>query len=64
MVGPNSAVVTRRSRPNLVRPVVFQRFSSLPTEGDRLDELLYVGLTRATTELVVIAPPALAGRLG
>ncbi len=36
----------------------------LPTEGDRLDELLYVGLTRATTELVVIAPPALARRLG
>jgi hypothetical protein len=36
----------------------------LPTDGDRLDELLYVGLTRATTELVVIAPPALALRLG
>jgi hypothetical protein len=36
----------------------------LPTEGDRLDELLYVGLTRATTELVVIAPPELARRLG
>jgi hypothetical protein len=36
----------------------------LPTDGDRLDELLYVGLTRATTELVVIAPPALARRLG
>jgi hypothetical protein len=35
----------------------------LPTEGDRLDELLYVGLTRATTELVVIAPPTLARRL-
>ena len=35
----------------------------LPTEGDRLDELLYVGLTRATTELVVIAPPALARRM-
>jgi hypothetical protein len=35
----------------------------LPTEGDRLDELLYVGLTRATTELVVIAPPELARRL-
>ncbi len=35
----------------------------LPTEGDRLDELRYVGLTRATTELVVIAPPGLAGRL-
>jgi hypothetical protein len=36
----------------------------LPTVGERLDELLYVGLTRATTELVVIAPPELAGRLG
>ena len=36
----------------------------LPTEGDRVDELLYVGLTRATTELVVIASPELAGRLG
>ncbi len=35
----------------------------LPIEGDRLDELLYVGLTRATTELVVIAPPELARRL-
>jgi len=35
----------------------------LPTEGERLDELLYVGLTRATTELVVIAPPELARRL-
>jgi superfamily I DNA/RNA helicase len=35
----------------------------LPTEGDRLDELLYVGLTRATTELVMIAPPVLARRL-
>ena len=36
----------------------------LPTAGERLDELLYVGLTRATTELVVIAPPEVAGRLG
>jgi UvrD-like helicase C-terminal domain len=36
----------------------------LPTAGERLDELLYVGLTRATTELVVIAPPELARRLG
>jgi hypothetical protein len=36
----------------------------LPTEGERLDELLYVGLTRATTELVVIAPPELVRRLG
>jgi hypothetical protein len=35
----------------------------LPTEGEFLDQLLYVGLTRATTELVVIAPPALVARL-
>ena len=31
--------------------------------GQQLDELLHVGLTRATTKLVVIAPPALARRL-
>jgi hypothetical protein len=36
----------------------------LPTEGERLDELLHVGLTRATTELVAIAPLELARRLG
>jgi hypothetical protein len=35
----------------------------LPETGVRLDELLYVGLTRATTQLVVIAPPGLAPRL-
>jgi superfamily I DNA/RNA helicase len=35
----------------------------LQSEGDRLDELIYVGLTRATTDLVVIAPPGLARRL-
>lgn len=35
----------------------------LRTEGERLDELLYVGLTRATTELIVIAPPELAAQL-
>jgi superfamily I DNA/RNA helicase len=35
----------------------------LPVVGERLDELLYVGLTRATTELVMIAPPELARRL-
>lgn len=29
----------------------------------RLDELLYVGVTRATTGLTVIAPPGLMGRL-
>jgi len=37
--------------------------AELPVVGDRLDELLYVGLTRATTELVVIAPQELAQRL-
>jgi hypothetical protein len=35
----------------------------LPVDVSRLDELIYVGLTRATTQLVVIAPPALAARL-
>lgn len=35
----------------------------LPQDGERLDELLYVGLTRATTHLVVIAPPGLAARM-
>ncbi len=36
----------------------------LPETGERLDQLLYVGLTRATTQLVVIAPPELSQRLG
>jgi hypothetical protein len=35
----------------------------LPEDIGRLDELLYVGLTRATTHLIAIAPPALAARL-
>ena len=35
----------------------------LPEDGGRLDELLYVGLTRATTHVVAIAPEALAKRL-
>jgi hypothetical protein len=35
----------------------------LPADVPRLDELLYVGLTRATTQLIVIAPPVLAARL-
>jgi hypothetical protein len=39
-----------------------------PREGesaraDRLDELLYVGVTRATTGLTVIALPGLMARL-
>jgi ATP-dependent exoDNAse (exonuclease V) beta subunit len=33
-----------------------------PRKGERLDELLYVRMTRATTELVVITPPRLAKR--
>ena len=45
----------------LERPVIV--LVELPEERVRLDELLYVGLTRATTELIVIAPPALAARL-
>jgi len=35
----------------------------LPEDIGRLDELLYVGLTRATTHVVVIAPEDLAERL-
>jgi len=35
----------------------------LPEAADRLDELLYVALTRATTQLIVIAPPALTALL-
>ena len=43
-------------------PVVI--LCELPESADRLDQLLYVGVTRATTQLVVIAPPKLAQRLG
>ena len=35
----------------------------LPEDAGRLDELLYVALTRATTHVVAIAPEGLAGRL-
>ena len=52
---------TIRRFKGLEREVVV--LAELPTEGDRLDELLDVGLTRATTELVAIAPPVLARRL-
>ncbi len=45
----------------LERPVIV--LVELPASATRLDELLYMGLTRATTELVVIAPPELAARL-
>ena len=46
--------------------VVFEtvrRFKGLERPVVVLVELLYVGLTRATTQLVVIAPPELVGRL-
>ena len=45
----------------LERPVVV--LVELPEMRTRLDELLYVGLTRATTQLIVIAPSGLAGRM-
>ena len=35
----------------------------LSPDARRLEQLLYTGLTRATTHLTVIAPPALVGRL-
>ena len=35
----------------------------LPEDAGRLDELLYVGLTRATTHVVAVAPEGLARRL-
>ncbi len=52
---------TVRRFKGLERPVVV--LCELPDEGERLDALLYTGLTRATAHLVVIAPPGLAGRL-
>lgn len=45
----------------LERPVVV--LCELPDTADRLDQLLYTAFTRATTQLIVIAPPALAERL-
>ena len=45
----------------LERPVVV--LCELPETADRLDQLLYTAFTRATTQLIVIAPPALAERL-
>lgn len=35
----------------------------LPEEAERLDELLYVALTRATTSLTIIATPGLVARM-
>jgi hypothetical protein len=52
---------TIRRFKGLERPVVI--LCELPTDGARLNELLYCALTRPTTELVVIAPTELAKRL-
>ena len=52
---------TVRRFKGLESPVVI--LCELPEEGERLDALLYTGLTRATAHLVVIAPPALAERM-
>lgn len=53
---------TIRRFKGLEREVVI--LCELPETVERLDQLLYVGLTRATTQLVVIAPPELTQRLG
>ncbi len=53
---------TIRRFKGLEREVVI--LCELPETGERLDQLLYVGLTRATTQLVVIAPRKLSRRLG
>lgn len=60
---PDDCVVfeTIRRYKGLEREVVV--LVELPESGARLEELLYVGLTRATTQLVVIAPPGLVARL-
>ncbi len=52
---------TVRRFKGLERPVVI--LCELPEEAERLDQLLYTALTRSTTQLIVIAPPALARRL-
>jgi hypothetical protein len=61
---PDAGIVlfeTVRRFKGLERPVII--LCELPETGQRLDQLLYTALTRATAHLVVIAPPALATRL-
>jgi hypothetical protein len=53
--------LNRFPRLGLEREVVV--LLELPEIAVRLDELLYVGLTRATTQLVVIASPGITSRL-
>ncbi|MFM2105561.1 MAG: hypothetical protein RL338_593, partial [Chloroflexota bacterium] len=52
---------TSRRYKGLDRPVVI--LCELPAEGERLDQLLYSAITRATTSLIVIAPQELMERL-
>jgi hypothetical protein len=52
---------TVRRFKGLESPVVI--LCELPLGASRENELLYTALTRATAHLIVIAPPALAGRL-
>jgi hypothetical protein len=62
---PKDAGVVRfesiRRFKGLERAVVI--LCELPSEGARLDQLLYTALTRATTHLVAIVPPELSPRL-
>ncbi len=61
---PDDGVVlfeTVRRFKGLEREVVI--LCELPEAGERLDQLLYTGFTRATTHLAVVAPPALTARL-
>ncbi len=61
---PDNGIVpfeTIRRFKGLERPVII--VCELSANSPRLDALLYTALTRATTQLVVIAPPALAERL-
>ena len=68
---PDAGVVlfeTVRRYKGLERPVVVlcelpDPSAEAPSRPERLDQLLYTALTRATTHLVVIAPPGLAARL-
>jgi superfamily I DNA and RNA helicase len=68
-IPPDAGVVlfeTVRRFKGLERPIVVLCELPDPAAGDRidrLDQLLYTALTRATTHLVVIAPPSLAARL-
>ncbi len=64
-VPPDAGIVlfeTIRRFKGLERPVIV--LCELPETGERLDQLLYTALTRATAHLIVIAPPLLAARFG